>query len=117
MSPRVDVLMPVFNRIRYVEASIRSVLAEEDVDARVVLVDDGSTDGTGERLLELAANDPRIVVVQGDHQGVAIARNKAVAAIAAPFVSFLDSDDLYAPGKLARQIGKLEADPKPTRLG
>lgn len=111
MSPRVDVLMPVFNRVGYVEASINSVLAEVGVDARVVLVDDGSTDGTVELLHTLAANNPRIVVIQGNHQGVAIARNIAVSAIAAPFVSFLDSDDLFAPGKLARQIGKLEADP------
>ncbi len=110
MSQRIDVIMPAYNRARYVKSAIASVLAEPGVSVRLIVVDDGSTDGSSELLEKLAAEDGRILVLRGESRGVSAARNRALSAVRAPFVSFLDSDDLFAPGKLVRQVRKLAAD-------
>jgi glycosyltransferase involved in cell wall biosynthesis len=108
-SPVVSVIVPTFERAGLIRASVESVLAETGVDFEVIVVDDGSTDDTLERLAAVA--DPRLRVVRAAHGGVAAARNAGVAAARGRYVAFHDSDDEALPGRLARPVALLEARP------
>ncbi|HYB43602.1 MAG TPA: glycosyltransferase [Candidatus Methylomirabilis sp.] len=109
-SPRVSVMIPAHNRAGVLGRAIRSVLAQPVADLELIVVDDGSTDGTAEVATALA--DPRLRLVRLPGQrGVAAARNAAIAAAAGTTLAFLDSDDEWAPEKLERQLACLEALP------
>ncbi len=108
-SPVVSVVVPTFERASFIGASVGSLLAETGVDFEVIVVDDGSTDDTLERLAAIA--DPRLRVIRAAHGGVAAARNTGVAAARGRYVAFHDSDDEALPGRLARPVALLEARP------
>lgn len=110
-SPQIDVIMPVFNRVDYLAAAVQSILDEQALPIRLITVDDGSTDGSFEMLTDWAARERRLHLVKSGHRGVSHARNLGLEAAEAPFVSFLDSDDVSVPGRLVRQLAKLEATP------
>jgi glycosyltransferase involved in cell wall biosynthesis len=106
--PAVSVVVPTKNRRQLLLTTLAGILAQQDVDCDVVVVDDGSTDGTGEAIAALA--DPRISVLRNPaSQGVVAARNRGLAAARADWVGFCDDDDLWAPGKLAAQMAAAEA--------
>ena len=99
----VSVVVPTRNRQVLLPMTIRSVLAQRDVDLEMIIVDDASTDGTPSLLAGFA--DPRIRVIRQDtQQGVSAARNRGIAAARAPWVAFVDDDDLWAPTKLRLQL-------------
>jgi Glycosyl transferase family 2 len=101
--PDVSVVIPTHNRRRLLGQTLRSVLAQRGVDFEVVVVDDGSTDGTAEAVAALG--DRRVRLWRHQHpRGVATARNAGAAAARGPWVAFLDDDDLWAPDKLAGQL-------------
>ena len=105
MIPEVSAIIPVFNRPDLVVEAIESVLAQRDVQFELIVVDDGSTDSSAdaiENALEDAAAPVR--VMQTQNRGPAAARNLGVEAATAPLIAFLDSDDLWHPDKLARQV-------------
>lgn len=106
-APRFDVVMPLYNKRDYVEAAIRSVLAQDELN-ELIVVDDGSTDGGAERVEHLARGDARIRLLRQPNAGVSAARNRGVRASAADYVAFLDADDLYLSGFL-QQIAALAA--------
>ena len=110
-STLVSVVMPVFNGERFVEAAIASVLGQTHGHFELVVVDDGSTDGTGRILQRLAATDSRIRILAQDNQGVAAARNRALAACRGQWVANLDSDDRMLPSRLERQLAFIDAHP------
>jgi glycosyltransferase involved in cell wall biosynthesis len=91
-----------------VQEAVHSVLAQTYRDFEVVVVDDGSTDGTPEALGKIRAVQ---VIRHARHRGVSAARNTGVAAAQGEWLAFLDSDDLWLPEKLARQMAYLEAQP------
>lgn len=92
--PRVDVIIPVFNGLPYITDAVSSALRQQSVDARVIVVDDGSTDGTAEHLQAL--DIPMVRVITGHaHQSTSAARNRGVAASDAEWLCFLDADDLW----------------------
>ena len=107
----VDVLIPVRNGAKYVEACLDSVRNQTLQPRRVVVVDDGSTDETPELLRRYADKWPALRVVRSEPMGVSHARNLALAASAAPFVAFLDSDDVWTAEKLERQMALLASRP------
>jgi glycosyltransferase involved in cell wall biosynthesis len=83
--------------------TLERALSQEGVDHEVIVVDDGSTDGTSERLRRL--DEPRLVLVRNDRpQGVAQARNRGIAAARGRWIAFLDDDDYWAPRKLRLQL-------------
>jgi glycosyltransferase involved in cell wall biosynthesis len=107
----VTAIIPTYDRRDLVVESVRSVLRQTYSNLRCLVVDNGSTDGTGEALTALG--DPRLTVVA--HQaplGAAGARNMGIlAAGQATWLAFLDNDDLWAPSKLERQLAALAASP------
>ena len=97
-------MIPTRNRYALlIEAALEAALIQEDVDHEVVVVDDGSTDGTSEQLA--ARDEPRLRLVRHDEaRGVARARNAGIAAAQGRWVAFLDDDDIWSPRKLRMQI-------------
>lgn len=89
--------------------AVESVLSQRFVGFELVVVDDGSTDGTANALARLGS---RLRILSTPRRGVSAARNAGVAGSTGRYIAFLDSDDLWRPGKLARQIGFLEEHPE-----
>lgn len=109
--PAVSVIIPVYNRAVLLLLAVESVFAQTFQDFEIIVADDGSTDGT---LAGLAAlrRDPRLRIVELEHSGnPAAARNAALRVARAGMLAFLDSDDLWMPDKLARQLAQLRAQP------
>jgi glycosyltransferase involved in cell wall biosynthesis len=107
VGPTVSVVIGTHNRAATVVESVNSVLRQTYSDLEVVVVDDGSTDGTAARLATLT--DPRLRVVSSPvNEGVSVARNRGVHASGAPWVAFQDSDDEWLPTKLELQMARLE---------
>jgi glycosyltransferase involved in cell wall biosynthesis len=104
----VSVVIPSFNRWPMLAESITSVMAQGGVDFELIVVDDGSTDDTVVRLPslleELAAAQRPVRILRTENHGPAAARNRGVAAARAELIAFLDSDDLWQPRKLQRQL-------------
>jgi glycosyltransferase involved in cell wall biosynthesis len=106
--PMVSVIIPTYNRAWIVKESILSVLAQTFQDFELIVVDDGSTDHTLSILDEF---QDRIEVIHQKNSGVSAARNHGVAAAKGKLIAFLDSDDLWMPGKLAIQTEFLASNP------
>jgi glycosyltransferase involved in cell wall biosynthesis len=101
MSPRVSVAITTFNQAPYIGDAIRSVLRQSYTNIEIIVVDDGSVDETPDVVAHFG-HDVRYV--RQKNRGVAGARNRAVEASRGELVAFLDGDDLWEPGKLARQV-------------
>lgn len=108
MPATVSVLTPLFNKVDYFGATIRSILAQEHTALEWIVVDDGSTDGSPALLPE---DDERIRLVTQANRGPSQARNRAFAASTGTYVTFLDADDEYLPAKVSRQVEALERNP------
>jgi len=107
-APRVSAIVPVFNGESTIAAAIASVLAQHyDGEIEIVVVDDGSTDRTASVLERYAG---RIRVVTQNNRGPAAARNAGVRASHGEYVAFLDADDAWMPGKVAKAVSALETD-------
>ncbi|MCH8830016.1 MAG: glycosyltransferase family 2 protein [Planctomycetes bacterium] len=106
--PQVTVIIPTYNRKSWLPEAVDSVLAQTFRDFRLLVVDDGSTDGT-DALFPHA--DSRVEFLPQEHGGVSAARNAGIAASDSAYLAFLDSDDLWQPRKLALQVERLEMDP------
>jgi glycosyltransferase involved in cell wall biosynthesis len=98
--PKVSVIIPTYNGARFIEQTLESVLAQTEPDLEIIVVDDGSQDATVSSLQKYG----QIRLVQQDHQGVALARNRGLELAEAEFIAFLDQDDLLLPDKLALQL-------------
>lgn len=108
-SPRVSVIIPTFNRARCVGEAIESVLSQSFHDFELIVVDDGSTDDTP---AVLARFGTRVRVLRQPNRGVSAARNTGVLAAQGEWVAFLDSDDLWVPGKLEVQLEDIARHPR-----
>ena len=107
-SPDVSVIVPTYNRLHALPASLASLLTAQEIDLEVIVVDDGSTDDTPR---VLAAYADRIRVIRQANQGAGAARNAGIAAARGEYVAFLDSDDLWHPRKLELQLARFASDP------
>jgi glycosyltransferase involved in cell wall biosynthesis len=109
------VVTAVFNGAPFVAEAIQSVLQQSLRDWELLIADDGSTDETAEIVARHAATDPRIALLHHEdrrNHGRSAARNLALRAASAPYVAFLDADDLYLPFKLEQQVSLLDAHPR-----
>lgn len=94
MMPRLSVIVPVFNAVPYLQACVESLLSQRFTDFEVLLVDDGSADGSGVLCDELSGKDPRVVVLHKENGGVCSARNCGIDHARGEFIVFVDADDL-----------------------
>lgn len=107
--PKVSVVIPTYNRREAVLRAVASVAAQTYEDFEIIVVDDGSADGTDHALQSLG--EPRLRVIRQENAGVALARNAGIDAASGAYIAFLDSDDTWFPNKLATQLPALEASP------
>ena len=110
--PFISVVIPTFNRARQVQAALKSVLAQTYPEFEAIVVDDGSTDGTGEALQQLISpqggNGKQIRYFFQPNQGQSAARNKGIDEARGEWIAFLDSDDVWLPEKLEWQVRAIE---------
>lgn len=110
-SPLISVIIPTFNRLEYLSEALTSVLEQTHQNLEVLVVDDGSDDGTGDYVRSLGAD--RITYLPIAHQGrPAPARNVGLKTASGEFVAFLDSDDAWLPNKIAAQLQAFEQEPE-----
>ena len=109
MSPQVSVIITTYNRATMVPEAVESVLAQEMTDFELIVVDDGSTDETKEKLSDFGS---RLKYYHQENAGVSAARNCGLALSTAQLVAFLDSDDLWLPGKLSLQHNYMTEHPE-----
>jgi glycosyltransferase involved in cell wall biosynthesis len=107
-TPLVSVIIPTYNRGWILAEAIESVLVQGFGDYELIVVDDGSTDRTGEMLRSYG---DRLRTLRQANRGVSAARNAGTAAARGEWIAFLDSDDLWLPRKLERQVAFLEDRP------
>ena len=105
----VSVIIPTFNSGERIADTLSSVFSQDMTDLEVIVVDDGSTDGTPERVSGL---DERIRLVRQTNQGVAAARNAGLEHAKGRFIAFLDHDDIWHPQKLSAQLNALMGHPE-----
>ncbi len=96
---KVSIIIPAYNQGLYLHVAIESALNQTYSDLEVIVVDDGSTDNTGE--VAQSFDDPRVRYIYRENGGLSAARNTGIAASIAPFITFLDSDDIFLPTKLS----------------
>jgi len=108
----IDVLIPVYNSAATVRSAIESICAQTLRNLRIVVVDDGSSDETPHILADMAAVDPRIVIVTIPHGGIVDALNAGLSHCSAEFIARHDADDIAYPHRLATQLAWLDANPE-----
>lgn len=112
--PTVSVIVPVFNSKKYLAQCIESILCQSFRDIELILVDDGSDDGSGEMCEHYAAEDSRVKVLHQENSGVSQARNLGLSAAVGDYVIFADSDDFWCDDNglevLVREARKTDAD-------
>ncbi len=106
--PLVSVIMPAYNTARYIREAIDSVLDQDYGNKELIVIDDGSTDGT---LDIVRSYGDRLTLITQQNQGSAVARNAGLAAARGEYIAFLDSDDVWLPGKLGLQVRYLQDHP------
>lgn len=111
---KISVVIPTYNRRVFVRQAVESVLAQTFLDYEIVVVDDGSTDGTEQ---ELAGLGDKIQYIWQENQGESVARNKGINLAQGEYIALLDSDDLWEPEKLSKQTSALINDPNVVMVG
>ncbi|TGD82228.1 glycosyltransferase family 2 protein [Hymenobacter wooponensis] len=112
MAPTVSVILPVYNQEPYLAETIESVLAQSFTDFELLILDDGSKDGSADIIRRYAARDPRIRAFFGPNAGRCEATNKLLAQAVGTWCALLDADDVMLPERLARQVAFHEENPE-----
>lgn len=108
-SIEIDVVVPVFNGDQYLADTLRSIQNQTLAASRIIIADDGSSDKTADVAASFMQSDPRITYLKLPHKGVSAARNSGIKASKAPFIAFIDADDIWLPTKLEYQAAIFEA--------
>ena len=97
MRPMVSIVVPIYNAEQYLRRCVDSILNQEYTDFELLLVNDGSTDASGDICEEYGDRDPRVIVIQKENTGVSDSRNRALDRARGKYLQFLDSDDWITP--------------------
>ena len=97
MQPMVSIIVPIYNAEQYLRRCVDSILNQEYTDFELLLVNDGSTDASGDICEEYGDRDPRVIVIQKENTGVSDSRNRALDRARGKYLQFLDSDDWITP--------------------
>ena len=95
-SPKVSVIIPVYNTAPYLHEALSSITRQTLQELEIIIVNDGSTDGSGEIIREVAETDGRIKVFEQENQGQSVARNVGLEQATGEYIYFMDSDDLLS---------------------
>lgn len=106
LAPKISIVMPTYNRENFIKEAVLSVLGQNYQNFELIIVDDGSTDKTKKIIKSI--KDQRIIYIYQKNLGRSVARNKAIKIARGKYLAFLDSDDLFLPGKLKKQVEFLE---------
>lgn len=107
----VSIVTPSFNSARYIEQTVKSVFAQTHQNWELIIVDDYSTDNSVEIIKQLITMSSKVKLIQfSSNKGAAEARNAAINNASGEFIAFLDSDDIWHPNKLERQLDFMERD-------
>jgi glycosyltransferase involved in cell wall biosynthesis len=110
-TPRVSVILCVYNGARYLEQAIDSIRQQTFEDFEIVLIDDGSTDGSAQLVDRAAAADSRLRVIHQENRGLTRSLNVGLGIARGEYVARQDADDISRPTRLARQVGYLDKHP------
>jgi glycosyltransferase involved in cell wall biosynthesis len=113
--PKISVLMPAYNAAAYIREAISSVLAQTFRDFELLVINDGSTDNT-ESIVQ-SFNDPRVVLINKDHEGIAAALNIGLKLAQSSYIARFDADDICQPQRLEKQFNFLEDHPDYVLVG
>ncbi len=116
-TPAISVVLPVFNAEAFVRDAVKSILAQTFGDFELIIINDGSTDGSGVILREMAANDLRIVLVERSNAGLVAALNEGIALARGEYIARMDADDVAMPERFALQHAYMHAFPQIAVLG
>ncbi|AHG44174.1 glycosyl transferase family 2 [Rhizobium leguminosarum bv. trifolii CB782] len=108
--PTVSVIIPTYNRARFIRGAIESVFGQSFSDFELIVIDDGSTDETAK--IVGALGDNRLNFIRQENRGRSAARNRAIALARGRYIAFLDSDDMYLPDKLSQQVDYMDSHPE-----
>lgn len=109
MTPRLTVVVPIYNVEDYLDDCLRSLAAQTMADSEIVMVNDGSTDGSARIARRFAAQDERFRLVEQENAGLGAARNTGVTVARGEFLTFVDSDDVVPPDAYERMLAALDA--------
>lgn len=109
--PRVSVVIPLYNHEKYIEAAIQSVLLQTVKPAEIIVIDDGSTDGSAELVRHLCKDHPEIIFWSWPNQGAHHTLNAGILRATGDFVAFLNSDDCFAPNRLSACLASVQSEP------
>jgi GT2 family glycosyltransferase len=110
-APRISVVLPVHNGAAYIVDAVSSILAQTYRDFELIVVDDGSADGTRDLLIALAASDPRLLVLPEPRRGLVGSLNHGIAIARGSLIARMDADDVALPTRFAAQVDYLDANP------
>lgn len=113
--PTVSVVMPVYNAEKYLALALDSILGQTFCDFELIIVNDGSTDGS--MAIVGSRNDERIVVVDEGHRGLPASLNRGISAARGKYIARMDGDDIALPARLEKQVAFLEMHPQVGILG
>ncbi len=116
-TPRISVAMSVYNNAPYLAHAIESILGQTCADFEFLIVDDGSTDGSGDIINRFAAGDSRIKPIHQANAGLIFSLNRMIAEARGALIARMDGDDIALPERFARQIAFLDANPDIGVLG
>jgi glycosyltransferase involved in cell wall biosynthesis len=107
---KVDVIIPTYNGMPYLQQAVQSVLAQSFKDLRLYVIDDDSPDRKPTDKYLASVKDSRLTYIKRPHQGRSQTRNHGIKISKSPYIAFLDADDVWRPDKLAKQVEALEAN-------
>ncbi len=108
MKPFVSVIIPTYNRLELLKKTVVSVRSQSFRDFEIIVINDGSSDGTAEWLAE----QHDVIGVNQPNSGIASSRNKGISVSKGEWLAFLDHDDIWAPDKLQTQVDFVRANPE-----
>jgi glycosyltransferase involved in cell wall biosynthesis len=114
---KVSILLPVYNGAKFLREAIESILSQTFTDFELIIMDDGSTDGTSAILDHYQRLDDRIRVYRHEHQGLIASLNRGCHIAQGKYLARMDADDVSLPERLARQVEYLETHPEAGVLG
>lgn len=115
--PKVSVIIASYNGERFVAETVKSILEQTWRDLELVIVDDGSTDGTRAILRDFAARDARVRIIEKENEGLIRTLNRAIAEARGEYIARIDHDDIARPARIERQASFLDTHPDYVGVG